>query len=140
MEQATVRVRLNKVGDDVPVLGVTPAEALLLHLLHQNNNGGKTFGDKMHEKDAELEIKVDKKPAMTDDQPRNDVQEYRRLVGKYGALINKNGVKIINMVWPDKLNPKLPQKFSELPWAQIQYDGTEVSAINYITGTPVQKA
>jgi hypothetical protein len=45
MQVANVRLRLNKVGSDVPIKNVTPAEAQVLHVLHQANNGGSTFGE-----------------------------------------------------------------------------------------------
>lgn len=45
MQVANVRLRLNKVGSDVPLSNVTPAEAQVLHVLHQQNNGGSTFGE-----------------------------------------------------------------------------------------------
>lgn len=45
MQIANARLRLTKVGNDVPVMGMTPAEALVLHVLHQANNGGSTFGE-----------------------------------------------------------------------------------------------
>lgn len=45
MEIANCRVRLNKVGSDTPVNDITPAEAMLLHILHGSQNGGLTFGE-----------------------------------------------------------------------------------------------
>ena len=45
MEVANGRVTLNKHGSDVPVTGITPAEAIVLHTLHGPMNGGRTFGD-----------------------------------------------------------------------------------------------
>ena len=45
MEIANVRLRLTKVGSDVPIQGVTPAEAMLLHILHGPSNGGLSFGE-----------------------------------------------------------------------------------------------
>jgi len=47
MEIANVRLRLNKTGSDIPLFGVTPAEVIFLHMLHQGNNGGNSFGDKL---------------------------------------------------------------------------------------------
>jgi hypothetical protein len=45
MEVAKGRVTLNKYGSDVPISDLTPAEAILLHVLHGPANGGRTFGD-----------------------------------------------------------------------------------------------
>ncbi len=45
MEIANVRLRLNKLGSDVPLKDVTPAEAMFLHILHGPYNGGLTFGE-----------------------------------------------------------------------------------------------
>jgi hypothetical protein len=45
MEIANGRLRLNKVGSDVPIKDFTPAEAMLLHILHGPANGGLTFGE-----------------------------------------------------------------------------------------------
>jgi hypothetical protein len=215
MEQANVRIRMNKLGDDVPLQNATPAELLILHVLHQNNNGGKTFADFV-DKDGALKVEniteaavdtgkkvldkvipaqpgraavparaaiparaeipgraaigtpgkpgympaVEAIPAVegipayegapevkaTPEQvvwravvrPRTDVEELRRLTAKYGHNVNKMGQKIVSLIWPDKMNPKLPQKFSELKMAEIQYDGTEVASLNYATGTPVK--
>jgi hypothetical protein len=225
MQIANARLRLNKVGSDVPITGVTPAEALVLHVLHQANNGGSTFGEDFDKIDIQGEALVESqipdmvqpaipaisyqpakpatapvqgrpyipgKPAVigvlaqgtpgqpgyvagvegqpevlgvaaipytpaqdavpeikarayqpervltykTGTRPRTDVEEIRRLTAKYGNCVNKRGDKIVKLIWPE-MSPKLPQKFSELDWKGIQYDGTEVAAINYLTGAPV---
>jgi hypothetical protein len=127
MEMANVRLRLNKVGSDVPILGVTPFEAVLLHVLHQANNGGSTFGDEMNK------IEVAKEPAKTGDKPRTDIEEYKRLQSKYGSVVNKKGDKIVALVWAG-LGQKPPQTFKELIWKDVQFDGTEVAPLNYATG------
>lgn len=128
MQVGTLRVRLNKVGSDVPVTSATPAEALVLHILHQQNNGGSTYGDKMENIDvAKTEIQ------------RTDAEELNRLQSKYGRLKTKEGKSILSMLWPDRLNPKLPQKFSDLKWADIHFDGVEVAAVNYSTGAVTDK-
>jgi hypothetical protein len=127
MEVANVRVRLNKVGSDVQVKGVTPFEAVLLHVFHQANNGGSTYGDEMNK------IEVEKTPALTGDKPRTDIEEYKRLQSKYGAVVNKKGDKIVALVWAG-LGQKPPQTFKELVWKDIQFDGVEVAPLNYATG------
>ncbi len=48
MEVAKGRVTLNKYGSDVPIADLTPAEAVLLHVLHGPANGGRTFGDEFN--------------------------------------------------------------------------------------------
>ena len=131
MEIGNLRLRLNKVGSDIPIVDATPAEAQVLHILHQGNNGGSSFGDKMDSYEVKGEAKsADGKTA------RTDIEEFRRLNAKYGRCVNKKGDKIIKLIWPES-NPKLPQKFSDLKWAEIQYDGTDVAAVNLATGAPV---
>lgn len=181
MEIANARLRLNKVGSDVPVTGMTPAEALVLHVLHQANNGGSTFGEEFEK------IVIAKTPAQTITgrteeevipaveavagkpavgvlgqlgyvaavpaipakaavtvpakditHDRTDVEEVRRLTVKYGKNVNKKGDRILKLIWPE-MSPKLPQKFSELDWKNLNYDGIEVGAVNYVTGTPTGK-
>lgn len=128
MELANARLRLNKVGSDVPIVGLTPAESLLLHVLHQANNGGSTFGEDFDK------IKIIGE-AKTGDKPRTNSEELARLKAKYGHCVTKKGDSIIGLVWPG-LNPELPQKFSQLDWKTITFNGVEVAALNYITGQP----
>ena len=174
MQTGTARLRLNKVGSDVPVVGITPAEALLLHVLHQGNNGGSTYGDKMDSIEVTGEATVvtgytepvaavegrpaipaknentpqyvppvpevkavPAQPAKPITRPRTDAEEYKRLNAKYGRIVNKKGDKILKAIWPE-LSPKLPQKFSELDWKEIQFDG-ETADINLATGQPILK-
>lgn len=144
METATVRIVLNKVGSDVPKSDVTPAEAMFLHILHGPANGGKTFGEKMDN------IKVDgtamvselDKDGKAKLRPRTDAEELTRLLSKYKQALNKKGEPIINEIWPDRFNPKLPQTFKELNWVQIgaQAQGIEPAAVNYATGKLAQTA
>lgn len=250
MEIANARLRLNKFGSDVPVKDMTPAEALVLHVLHQANNGGSTFGEEFEKIDIKGEAQtvtgmtdgkvipavpaqpaIEGRPAIAGkpavaykpavepvayraavlgkpaiaaqlavgnpgepgykpaveavaampfqpevkevkaqpevpaqeavaaipaieagaaveaiseqvippkpiERPRTDVEEFRRLTAKYGRNVNKKGERILKLIWPE-MSPKLPQKFSELDWKNLNYDGVEVGAVNYITGTPV---
>ncbi|MEI6482971.1 MAG: hypothetical protein WCO62_06105 [Betaproteobacteria bacterium] len=124
MELANGRLRLNKLGSDVPVSNITPAEALILHIVHQGNNGGSTFGEDFE------------KITVVSNDKRSDNDEVRRLSAKYAQCVNKKGDKLVKLIWPG-IAPKLPQKFAELDWKNINYDGVEVSAINYITQAPV---
>ena len=131
MEIANVRVRLTKVGSDVPLKDVTPAEALLLHILHGPSNGGLTFGDEFDKIEVvgTAQVVENGKP-----RPRKDAEELRRLLGKYNGARNNKNEPIINSIWPDKLNPKLPQTFKELDWQVIGSTGIETAAVNYATG------
>lgn len=148
MEIANVRVRLDKVGSDVPVMGCTPAEAIVLHIIHQNNNGGSTFGEEMDKIDilpGEAEDVETLIPAERDEKgnvtkaeerimkPRTDVSELNRLKRKYGGLTNKKGDKVLNLIFPDKMNPRLPEKFSDLKWRELAFDGTEVASSDFGT-------
>lgn len=157
MELANARLVLNKLGSDVPVVGLTPAEAVVLHILHQGNNGGSTFGDDFKkitvtgEAVVELEAGKPATPAKgvvgqpgfvaavaavpAKNRPRTDNEELRRLTSKYAGCVNKTGQKIVKLIWPSG-DAKLPAKFSELKWNEIQYDGAEVAPLNYITGQP----
>jgi hypothetical protein len=131
MEIANVRVRLTKVGSDVPLKDVTPAEALLLHILHGPSNGGLTFGDEFDKIEVVGTAQVVEKGKP---RPRKDTEELRRLLGKYNGARNNKNEPIINSIWPDKLNPKLPQAFKELDWQAIGSTGIETAAVNYATG------
>ena len=172
MEVANVRVRLNKVGSDVPVTGVTPAEAMFLHILHGPYNGGSTFGEDFTKIEivgtamvdtGKMKKVVDQKavPAKIavgtpgqpgyqppveavaevsheerELRPRTAAEERRRLAGKYNQARTKDNKPIIDQVWPDKLNPKLPETFAEIEWANLDatLTGIETAAVNYATG------
>lgn len=158
MQIANARLRFDKVGNDTQVTNITPAEALLLHILHQQNNGGSTFGEEFDKivivGDALIETApaheaepaigevgkpgfIAAKPAIpAKTRPRTDVEEIRRLLAKYGRCVNKKGDKIVKLIWPE-MTPKLPQTFKELDWKNINFDGVEVAPLNYVTGTPV---
>ncbi len=131
MEVANVRCRLNKVGSDVPINDVTPAEAMLLHVLHGPANGGSTFGEEMDKIDIKGTAKVNEGGKLRD---RTDAEEYRRLAGKYNGARDKTNKLIIESVWPDRFNPKLPQKFSDVKWQEVASAGLETAAVNYATG------
>ena len=153
MQVANVRVRLNKLGSDVPVFNVTPAEAVLLHVLHGPSNGGLTFGDEFAKIEVigealvdgpdRVEIKTPAQPAVGVPSefdyvpavpavvevtkgpfPRTNRQELIRLTAKYNQALNKEGKSIISQLWPDKMNPTLPKTFTEINWTEV----TEASA------------
>jgi hypothetical protein len=127
MEVATIRLRLNKVGSDIPLTNVTPAEAMMLHVLHQGNNGGSTFGEDMDK------IKVTGESELT------DAQEYNRLFAKYGRCVTKKGVTIISLLFPNRFSLNFPKKFSEIPWSELTFDGNDIAALDLSSGLPVNK-
>ena len=131
MEIANVRVRLTKVGSDVPLSNVTPAEAMLLHILHGPANGGSTFGEDFEKITVVGTAKVDEGGKLRD---RTDAEEVRRLGAKYNQARDKENKPFINSICPDKLNPKLPQKFSDIKWQDVSAVGIETAAVNYATG------
>ena len=137
MEVAKTRLVLNKLGSDVPKDDVTPAEALLLHVLHGPNNGGKTFTEKMDNFSVVGQAMIQEGEKQ---RPRTDVEEVARLRRKYSQAQNKERKLIVDLLWPDKFNVKLPQTFKELKWTDIAQatQGIEVAALNYVTGVPVQ--
>lgn len=69
--------------------------------------------------------------------PRTDAEELARLVRKYNQARDKQNKPIINSVWPDRLNPNLPQKFSDINWTQVNemFGGLQPEALNYATGS-----
>lgn len=73
---------------------------------------------------------------------RTDAEELSRLVKKYNGAKNKQNKPIILEVWTDRLNPKLPQKFSDINWKQVNemFGNLEPVALNYATGSPAQTA
>ena len=77
MEVANVRLVLNKVGSDVPLKDVTPAQAMFLHILHGPHNGGKTFGEDMNK----IEIVG---TAMVKDQLPDKTEPAKAAVGEPG--------------------------------------------------------
>lgn len=167
MQVANVRLRLTKTGSDVPLRDVTPAEAMLLHILHGPSNGGSTFGERQEKieivgealvaTDVPDKVEPDKtiaavgkvgeanyKPAQVvkgkvlsykkGTRSRTDAEELARLRAKYVMAKDKNLKPIIDIVWPDRFNPKLPQKFDEIDWKQASSSGIETAALNYVTG------
>jgi len=194
MEDANVRVVLNKFGSDVPMTDVTPAEAILLHTLHGPHNGGRTFGDEFrnikvvgvakissgkteskqvapaiaeqsHEevvtlaagivgqqgyKPAVTKKVIDREevPAVFADFPvlvdRTPAQELARLRAKYAQAKNSKGELIVGTLWADRMNPKMPEKFSDINWAEIgelsSAPELQAASINYVTGSLVRTA
>jgi hypothetical protein len=167
MQVANVRLRLSKTGNDVPLKDVTPAEAMLLHILHGPFNGGSSFGEKQEKIEvvgealvgADVPDKVEPdrniaavgKPGEANYQAarvekgkvlstkkgtraRTDAEELARLRAKYSMAKDKTLTPIVDKVWPDKFNPKLPQKFEDIDWKQASSSGIETANLNYVTG------
>lgn len=175
MEIANVRLRLNKVGSDVPLKDVTPAEAMFLHIIHGPMNGGMSFGEEFNKIEVvgEAMVKGQVPDKVAPDTiivakpqvgivgqpnfvaaiaastvkgevlstkegliPRTNAQELKRLSAKYNGARNKKNEPIINTIWPDKLNPQMPQRFSDINWtdASALGAGTELGGLNYATG------
>lgn len=132
MEVANARMRLNKVGSDVPITDMTPAEAMLLHILHGPSNGGLSFGEEFEKITVTGTAKVkDDKGVLRD---RTDVEELKRLRAKYGGARDKTNKSIIDSIWPNKLQPNLPKTFKEIKWTEVADAGFETASINYATG------
>jgi hypothetical protein len=144
MEIASCRLRLNKVGSDIPLNDVTPAEAMFLHILHGPSNGGLTFGEEFDKIKIIGTAKVVVTPAVVDDKgvvktpavlrDRTAAEEYRRLANKYSGARDKTNKPIIESIWPDRLNPKMPATFKEVQWQEVASAGIETAAVNYATG------
>ena len=149
MEIANVRLRLNKVGSDVPLKDVTPAEAMFLHILHGPSNGGSTFGEEFEKITVvgQAKVKVGEptpavgiagqpgyQPATDGLRDRTPAEEYRRLAAKYSGARDKLNKPIIESIWPDRLNPKMPNTFKEIQWQEVAGVGIETAAVNYATG------
>lgn len=164
MEIANARLVLNKFGSDTPLKDITPAEAMFLHILHGPSNGGKTFGEEFDKIQIVGTAKVEVSPAIIEPmvpargtpgnpgyapevpakvvkaavlRDRTDAEELSRLVGKYNGARDKKNEPIINSIWPDRFNPKLPQTFKELDFPKIGATaaGIETAPVNYATGT-----
>ena len=187
MEVAHARVRLEKVGNDVPVFDITPAEAMFLHILHNDRNGGLTFGDEFQHLKVVGTAKVVVTPAVPEVREpdevvpalpaigapgqkgyrpaqeafrkpgkvieaakpavlrdRTDSEELDRLAVKYNGARDKNNDPLINKVWPDPFNVKLPQTFKELKWDDIvkrsNRAGIVQARLNYATGAIATQA
>ena len=123
---------MSKVGSDVPLANVTPAEVMLLHILHSSANGGLTFGEEFEKITVTGKALVEVGGKLRD---RTDAEELRRLTAKYGTARDQKNNPIINSIWPDKFNPKLPQTFKELNWSEIGGSGIETAPVNYATGS-----
>lgn len=187
MQMCNTFCRLDKFGTNIQKIGLTPAEAVVLHVLHQTNAGGNVFDitkdgkpdfsditeatvvskpavvksvvvgahtikgkvleaanpaqhkPEVREQDEVIPEHIEVRtvtPAVT--RSRTDAEEMERLRSKYGGLVNKKGAKLLPLIFGSGLNVKLYQKFDEINFAKIQFDGIDASGI--IAGGDVSKA
>lgn len=151
MQQANARLKISRFTD-VPVTGLTPAEQVVLHIIHSANVGEEPIFDIKPDGEAQVEAgREDAVPAVgkpgDDDyepavpekvecRPRTNAEELRRLRSKYGALTNKKGDKIIKLIWPG-MDAALPQKFEDVKLKELQFDGTDVGTTDFGTSNGV---
>lgn len=186
MEQCNAFCRLDKFGSNIMIKGLTPAQAIVLHVLHQANAGGNVFdltndgkADFGKISDAVVQVEPSKEqklvigahvkkgkvvqaadvaksipeireadeqiPETTETKVipgktrlRTEAEEMGRLRALYGGLSNKKGAKLLPLIFGSGMNVKLPQKFSELDFTKIAYDGLDVSLV--LAGGDVSKA
>lgn len=148
MQEASYTLRLSKF-QSLPKTGLTPAELVLLHVLHSANVGEDPVIDiKVAEQEASTVVsRTEAIPAIgvegeagyeaafpekVETRPRTAVEELRRLRSKYGHLRNKKGDNLLKLLWPG-LDAKLPQKFEDVKTAELQYDGVEVGTTDFGT-------
>lgn len=69
---------------------------------------------------------------------RTPSQELARLRKVYGQAKNSKGELIIDKIWADKLNPKMPLTFKEINWQEVGDLATspelQPAQLNYVTG------
>jgi hypothetical protein len=105
MEVADCRLKLDKNGSDVAKRSVTPAEVMVLNTMFEKVVNGVAI--------TEVHIWGTTK--------RSNAEEGQRLAGKYGSSKFKDGdnfVPVVKTLFPGA-DPRLPQKFSELPNVKI---------------------
>ena len=115
MQTANAVLRLNR-GTEVPLKGLTPAEMVILHIIHNANVGQ----DPIHSITDINEI------------DRSPVEEHKRLRAKYGHLATKKGDKLITLIYPG-LSAPLPEDFDDVKTSELQYDGVTVGATDFGT-------
>lgn len=180
-------VKLDKFGSNVPIKGLTPAEAIVQQVLHGSNAGGTAFEEikngkpdfkdittaqvvvtpavvknviiAAHTKKGQvlkpadptkgtpeeriqdeeipqtIESRVITTAVMRD---RTEAEELQRLRAKYGGLTNKKSTNLLGLIFGTGMSVKLPQKFSELDFNKISYNGLDVSTV--LAGGDVTKA
>lgn len=89
MKVANTRLQLDEHGSDVPLQGITPAEAVMLAVIHTPAVNDFPFGAFEDVRDAEI----------------NEIDEKRRLVMKYGR-------KAVEKCFPGA-KPNFPVDFDE---------------------------
>ena len=147
MQVGNARLKISRFTD-VPVAGITPAELVILHIIHNANVGEDPVVNIIVEGEAQQVVErtpavvavgkpgdEDYEPASPEKvvtRPRTNAEELRRLRGKYGALANKKGDKIVKLIWPGT-DANLPQKFEDVKTNELQYDGTDVGTTDFGT-------
>lgn len=106
METANCRLTLDKIGSDIPLKGITPAQYVVLVKIHQDAVGRCPITD----------LKVEGTVVTTNH------LEKSRLLGMYKH-------KIVNGIYPGDA-PALPTKFSEVVDKDIKADPKDVEIAN----------
>jgi len=96
MQIANIRLKLDALGSDVFIDGVTPAEAVLLNTDHEINDKGQAVHD----------------VTVVGETTRTDEEEILRLREKYVNAKDKKGESLAEKLYPGK-SPKLPHTFKE---------------------------
>lgn len=100
MEVAKARLKINSLGSDIPLSGVTPAEVQVLNVAHEEGANGI----------AVSEVEIVGSSRLT------DAQELDRLKRKYPNLrikIEGKNVNVVSHLYPG-LGNKLPATFAEI--------------------------
>lgn len=114
METANCWLKLNKLGTNTPLRGVTPPEVVLLREMHEHNAGdnpiqGLTL---VGETDEAWFLSITGDTGMSEEERTEwpgkwtNIQEHQRLLEKYKE-------RNVHKVWPGKAVPQFPQTFSE---------------------------
>lgn len=97
MQIANCFVSLNNLGSNVPKVGVTPAEIVVLRTLHQHAVGRDPITDISDVKEVN----------------RTSKEELERLRLTYGGTVLNGKTPVLTHLYPGD-SPTLPQKFSEV--------------------------
>jgi hypothetical protein len=149
MELQYARVLLYP-GHDVEVKACTPCEYFVLTKLHAE--GAKTAEPVTLPKGPVLgyaqsidSVDSDGKPTY---RPRTAREEVYRMKQKYGGQVDKQGKRIIDKLFPDDTNPKVPLTFAEakdslkaIPTAstELAAAGAPVDVPGPVTSNPANK-
>ncbi len=104
MKTATIRLKTDERGSDVPKAGVTPAEAVLLALDHMKNVGSYPIHAVVEDEDPAVDTFTDSEGHKTY-APRTVLMEMKRLRSLYTK-------KRVDALFPGA-KPSLPEDFAE---------------------------